>query len=37
MIPGNPNYLCNGVFPSAYHELIEKRKKDPTFGKRLGS
>jgi len=35
--PGDPNFLCNGIFPSVYYDFIEERKKDPTYGKREGS
>lgn len=32
--PGDPKFLCDGVFPSVYNELIETRKNNYNFGKR---
>jgi len=34
--PGDPNFLWNGTFPSAYRELIELRSENHEFGKREG-
>jgi hypothetical protein len=34
--PGNPDFLCNGLFPSAYKSIIEERKINYKFGMRRG-